>query len=160
MSHSLPISSNLVNQFRIGYVGARANQHGFTAPQADVDAAGLTGVFDNLDDEQRTYPALGFGGVLGAGLAGAGSAVNDFQASYQPMWDLSNTTTSIMGRHTLNFGANYRRWSLQRDLANDFLGQFTFSGFFSGNAVADMLLGYYSGASVFQPAGWKTLAPE
>jgi hypothetical protein len=155
VSHSLPIASNLVNQFRVGFVGARANQHGFTAPQADIAAAGLTGVFDNLDDEQRTYPAIGFGGVLGTGLAGAGSAVNDYQASYQPMWDLSNTTTTILGRHTLNFGANYRRWSLQRDLANDFLGQFTFSGFFTGNAVADMLLGYYSGASVFQPAGFS-----
>jgi hypothetical protein len=154
VSHSVPIASNLVNQFRVGFVGARANQHGFTAPQADIAAAGLTGVFDNLDDEQRTYPAVGFGGT-GTGLAGGGSAVNDYQASYQPMWDLSNTTTTILGRHTLNFGANYRRWSLQRDLANDFLGQFTFSGFFTGNAVADMLLGYYSGASVFQPAGFS-----
>jgi hypothetical protein len=48
---------------------------------------------------------------------------------------------------------------LQRDLANDFLGQFTFSGFFTGNqnrdhAIADFLLGYFSGSSVFQPAGF------
>ena len=55
---------------------------------------------------------------------------------------------------------NVRKWSLQRDLANDFNGQFTFSGFFTGNrtpdhAVADMLLGYFSGASTFQPAGFS-----
>jgi hypothetical protein len=154
VSHSLPIGATLINQLRIGYVGAHADQHGFTAPQADIDAAGLTGVFQNLPDEQRTYPAIGFGGT-GTGLAGAGSAVNDYTASYQPMWDVSNTTTWVRGRHTLNFGGNYRRWWLQRDLANDFLGQFTFSGFFTGNAVADMLLGYYSGASVFQPAGFS-----
>jgi hypothetical protein len=154
VSHSLPIGATLINQLRVGYVGARADQHGFTAPQADIDAAGLTGVFQNLPDDQRTYPAMGFGGT-GTGLAGAGSAVNDYTASYQPMWDVSNTTTWVRGRHTLNFGGNYRRWSLQRDLANDFLGQFTFSGFFTGNAVADMLLGYYSGASVFQPAGFS-----
>jgi len=154
VSHSLPVGATLVNQFRVGYVEALANQHGFTAPQTDVTAAGLTGVFENLPDDQRSYPALGFGGT-GTGLAGGGSAVNDFQASNQPMWDLSNTTTWIRGAHTLNFGANYRQWSLQRDLANDFLGQFTFSGFFTGNAVADMLLGYYSGASVFQPAGFS-----
>jgi Carboxypeptidase regulatory-like domain len=154
VSHSLPVGSTLVNQFRIGYVGARADQHGFTAPQADIDAVGLTGVFEDLPDEQRTYPAIGFGG-MGTGLAGAGSAVNDYTASYQPMWDVSNTTTWVRGRHTVNFGGNYRRWWLQRDLANDFLGQFTFSGFFTGNAVADMLLGHYSGASVFQPAGFS-----
>ena len=54
----------------------------------------------------------------------------------------------------------YRKWSLQRDLANDFLGNITFSGFFTGNktrdnAIADMLLGYFSGASAFQPAGFS-----
>ena len=76
------------------------------------------------------------------------------------MWDISNATTWIRGRHTLNVGVHYRRWSLQRDLANDFLGQFTYSGFFTGNltrdhAVADMLLGYFSNASSFQPAGFS-----
>ncbi|PYV93806.1 MAG: hypothetical protein DMG05_00230 [Acidobacteria bacterium] len=159
VSHSVPIGAKLVNQFRFGYVGATANQHGTTADQADVDALALTGVFTTLNDDQRSLPGVSFVN-LGAGLAGGGSAVNDYQASYQPMWDMSNTTTWIRGRHTLNFGANYRRWSLQRDLANDFLGNIRFSGFFTGNktqdnAIADMLLGYYSDASVFQPAGFS-----
>jgi hypothetical protein len=159
ISHVAPIGPTFVNQFRIGYVEATANQHGATAPQADIDSLGLTGVFTTLNDDQRTYPAVGFSGV-GTGLSGGGSAVNDYQASTQPMWDLSNNATWIRGRHTLSFGANYRNWSLQRDLANDFLGQFTFSGFFTGNrtrdhAVADMLLGYFSNASSFQPAGFS-----
>ncbi|MCC7154238.1 MAG: TonB-dependent receptor [Bryobacterales bacterium] len=159
VSHTVPINPNLVNQFRIGWVEAVANQYGATAAQADIDALKLTGVFTNLNDQQRSYPAVGFGGV-GTGLSGGGSAVNDYQASRQPMWDISNTTTWIRGRHTFNFGINIRTWSLNRDLANDFLGQFTYSGFFTGNktrdhAVADMLLGYYSGASVFQPAGFS-----
>lgn len=159
VSHTIPFSSNLVNQFRFGYVEALAVQHGATAPQSDIDPLQLTGVFTGLADDQRSYPAVGFGGV-GTGLQGGGSAVNDYQSSNQPMIDISNTTTWIRGRHTLNFGANIRQWSLQRDLANDFLGQFTFSGFFTGNttrdhAIADFLLGYYSGASVFQPAGFS-----
>ncbi len=159
VSHTIPFSSNFVNQFRFGYVEAGAVQHGATAPQSDIDPLNLTGVFTGLPDDQRSYPAVGFGGV-GAGLSGGGSAVNDYQSSNQPMIDISNTTTWIRGRHTLNFGANIRKWSLQRDLANDFLGQFTFSGFFTGNAtrdnaIADFLLGYFSGASVFQPAGFS-----
>ena len=160
ISHSVPITATLVNQFRIGYVEALANQHGAPAPQADLDALKLTGVFQGLPDDQRTYPGLqGFGGV-GVGLAGGGSAVNDFQASNQPMWDLSNSTTWVHGRHTLNAGASFRKWSLQRDLANDFNGEFRFDGFFTGgktrdNAVADMLLGYFASASVFQPAGFS-----
>jgi hypothetical protein len=159
VSHQVPITSTLVNQFRFGYVEATANQHGVAALQADIDALQLTGVFLNLPDAQRTYPGIqGFGGV-GAGLAGVGSGVNDYTASNQPMWDIGNGTTWLRGRHSLNFGFNLRQWWLQRDLANDFNGQFTFSGFFTGNrtrdhAVADMLLGYFSAATAFQPAGF------
>jgi hypothetical protein len=159
VSHSVPITPNLVNQFRIGYIDATANQYGVAAPESEIDALNMTGVFTTLNEQQRSYPAISFGGV-GSGLSGGGSAVNDYQASNQGMWDVSNGTTWVKGRHTLNFGMNFRKWSLNRDLANDFLGQFTFSGFFTGNqtpdnAVADMLLGYFSGASAFQPAGFS-----
>ncbi len=159
VSHTVPVGANIVNQFRIGYVEALAEEHGPAAPQSDIDTLNLTGVFTGIPDVQRTYPAVGFGGV-GTGLSGGGSAVNDYTTSNQPMWDISNTTTWITGDHTLNIGLNFRKWSLQRELANDFLGQFTFSGFFTGNqtrdhAIADFLLGYYSGASVFQPAGFS-----
>jgi hypothetical protein len=68
------------------------------------------------------------------------------------MWDISNTTTWVRGNHTLNFGANYRRWQLQRDTAADLLGDFAnFNIGFTGNVVADFLLGYYGGATAFQP---------
>ncbi|HEY7181065.1 MAG TPA: carboxypeptidase regulatory-like domain-containing protein, partial [Blastocatellia bacterium] len=158
ISHTIPFGADLVNQFRLGYIEARADEHGPAALQSDIDALRLTGVFTGIPDVQRTYPAVGFAGV-GTGLAGGGSSVNDYTTSFQPMWDISNTTTWVRGNHTLNFGANFRKWSLQRDLANDFLGQFTYSGFFTGNgtrdhAIADFLLGYFSGASVFQPAGF------
>ncbi|HEY6401200.1 MAG TPA: carboxypeptidase regulatory-like domain-containing protein [Blastocatellia bacterium] len=158
VSHTIPFGANLVNQFRLGRIEARADENGTAAPQSDIDALQLTGVFTGVPDVQRTYPAVVFAGV-GAGLAGGGSAVNDYTTSFQPMWDISNTTTWVRGNHTLNFGANFRKWNLQRDLANDFLGEFTFNGFATGNgtrdhAIADFLLGYYSGASVFQPAGF------
>jgi hypothetical protein len=153
VSHSLPIGPNLVNQFRLGYVGATANQNGPMADQADIDALKLTGVFTNtLGATQRGYPGIAF--TVG-GFARAGGAVNDYTTSYQPMWDISNTTTWIRGPHTVNFGVNYRRWQLRRDLAADFLGDFTFSGNFTGNPIADFLLGYYSGASVFQPSAFS-----
>ena len=71
------------------------------------------------------------------------------------MWDVSNTTTWITGNHTLNFGVNYRRWWLQRDLATGFLGNYGFNVGFTGNPVADMLLGYYSAVGIFQPAGFS-----
>ena len=74
-----------------------------------------------------------------------GGGTNVYTASYQPMWDVSDTMTYVRGNHTFNAGFNYRQWKLNRDLANEFLGAFVFSGDFTGNPVADMLLGYYSG---------------
>ncbi len=149
VSHTWPIKSNVVNVLRVGRVEALANQEGVPCSQSDVDSLALTGVFTGIPDPQRGCPGVGI-----QGYAGVGGPVNDYTASNQPMWDISNTTTWVTGNHTFNFGANYRRWSLQRDLANDFLGNW--GGFnigFTGSPVADFLLGYYgsNGVSVFQP---------
>jgi hypothetical protein len=147
VSHSWPIRNTLVNQFRMGRVDARADQHGIPCPQADVDFLNVSGVFTGIPDTQRECPSIAMNGY-----AGTGGAVNAYTASNQPMWDISNTTTWVTGRHTLNFGVNYRRWWLQRDLATGFLGNYAFNVGFTGNRVADMLLGYHSGVGVFQPA--------
>jgi hypothetical protein len=169
ISHSWPIGPKLVNQFRFGRVTATVNQNGVPANPADIAALGLNGVFtDTLSDVQRGYPGIAFSA---GGFARAGGAVNDYTTSYQPMWDVSNTTTLLRGSHTLNIGINYRQWQLNRDLAADFLGDFTFSGSLTAprdpqdptktlpptndNIIADFLLGYYSGASVFQPSAFS-----
>ena len=150
VSHTWPVRNTIVNQFRIGRIDALANQHGIPCPQADVDFLNVTGVFTSIPDDQRECPSIAM-----TGYAGTGGAVNAYTASNQPMWDISNTTTWVKGQHTLNFGINYRRWWLQRDLATGFLGSpYTFNVGFTGSLVADMLLGYYSGVGIFQPAAF------
>ena len=151
VSHTWPFRSNIVNQFRVGRVGARADQKGIGCAQGDVDFLRSTGTFTDLPEAQRECPSIGV-----QGFAGTGGAVNAYSASNQPMWDLSNTTTWITGSHTFNFGANYRRWWLQRDLATGFLGNYGFNlPGFTGNPVADMLLGYYATVGIFQPAAFS-----
>jgi hypothetical protein len=150
VSHSWPIRNTVVNQFRLGYVEARADQHGIPCAQADVDFLGVGGVFTGIPDDQRECPSIAING-----FSGTGGAVNAYTASNQPMWDLSNTTTWVKASHTLNFGFNYRRWWLQRDLATGFLGNYAFNVGFTGNLVADMLLGYHSGVGVFQPTPYS-----
>ncbi|HXW08537.1 MAG TPA: TonB-dependent receptor, partial [Vicinamibacterales bacterium] len=150
VSHSWPILNTLVNQFRIGRVDARADQHGIACPQGDVDFLGVTGTFTDIPDEQRECPSIGM-----TGYSGTGGAVNAYTASNQPMWDVSNTATWVRGNHTLIVGANYRRWWLQRDLATGFLGNYAFNVGFTGHRVADMLLGYYSQVGIFQPAAFS-----
>jgi hypothetical protein len=152
VSHTWPIHNNLVNSFRFGRVYADAPQHGVPCPQSDIDFQAVTGIFQDIPDDQRNCSNIGI-----QGYSGTGGPVNAYSASTQPMWDVSNTTTWIKGSHTFNFGVNYRRWWLQRDLATDLTGNFGFgSGFsFTGNKVADFLLGYYTSASAFQPAGFS-----
>lgn len=150
VSHTWPIQSNLVNQVRVGRVDARADQFGIACPPGDVDFLGVTGTFTDLPDFQRECPSIGM-----TSYSGTGGAVNAYSASNQPMWDLSNTTTWVNGSHTLNFGFNYRRWWLQRDLATGFLGNYSFNVGFTGHRVADMLLGYYSAVGIFQPAAFS-----
>lgn len=149
-SHTWAMRANLVNQLRVGRVTARADQKGIGCPQSDVDALQLTGVFTSLPDAQRECPSIGI-----FGLSGVGGAVNAYSASNQPMWDISNSTTWVRNAHTLTFGVNSRRWSLQRDLATGFLGNYTFAVGFTGSPVADYLLGYYSGVGIFQPAAFS-----
>jgi hypothetical protein len=150
VTHTVNVGPHLVNQFRLGFLEATANQYGVAAPQSAVDAIGLTGVFQNMPDIQRTWPSIGM-----KGYAGVGGAVNAYQVSNQPMWDLGDSLNIIRGKHTFTVGANYRRWKLNRDLANNFLGNFTFNGDFTGNPVADMLLGVYQNAALFQPAAFS-----
>ena len=150
VSHTWPIHNNLVNQFRIGRVDARADQQGIACPQGDVDFLAVTGTFTDIPDAQRECPSIGI-----QSFSGTGGAVNAYTASNQPMWDISNTTTWVSESHTLNFGVNYRRWWLQRDLATGFLGNYGFDVGFTGDPVADMLLGYYSGVGIFQPAAFS-----
>ena len=119
VTHTCPSKSNVVNVLRVGRVEALANQEGIGCAQADVDFLNLTGVFTDIPDAQRGCP-----GVAMQGYARAGGAVNEYTASNQPMWDISNTTTWVRGNHTLDFGANYRSWWLQRDTAADLLGDF------------------------------------
>ena len=151
VSHTLTLGPNVVNQFRFGYLEATANQGGYPAAGSDISALGLTGVFSGLNPGQRVYPSVSFSS---GGFSGVGGAVNAYEASNQPMWDFADSLTWVRGNHTLGFGAEYRSWKLNRDLADNFLGNFTFSGDFTGNPVADMLLGYYSQAAVFQPGGF------
>jgi outer membrane receptor protein involved in Fe transport len=150
VSHTWALKSNLVNQLRVGRVEARADQSGIACPQSDVDFLGLKGVFTGLPDIQRECPQLGIQGFSGTGGAG-----NAYSASNQPMWDIGNSTTYVAGRHNLSFGFNYRRWELQRDLATGFLGGYGFNVGFTGNPIADMLLGYYTSAALFQPAAFS-----
>jgi hypothetical protein len=150
VNHTANIGTHMANQFRISYLDAIANNYGVAMPQDQVSALGLKSIYQNLPDIERTWPDIGL-----QGYAGVGGAVNAFTASEVPIWDISDTFTIVRGSHTISLGAEYRRWESDRELANEFLGGYGFSGYFTGNAVADLELGYSSGAQNFEPGPYS-----
>jgi hypothetical protein len=138
------------------------------APQADITALGLSGVFTSLPDYARGYPTISIGGYSG----NFGSPGNDPVTSDIPQWEIADSFTASRGKHTLSFGFDYRSWVQKRNLSSNFVGSYgyasntitqnsngctTASGLCgTGNSVADFLLGYYSGASTFQPGPFST----
>lgn len=162
---TLALGSNKVNSFRIGRLGATANQCGTAISQSLVEAFAFTGTFPNLDTCARSAP-----GPIGiANFAGVGGPVNDTTISYVPTWEYTDDFSWVRGKHTLQIGFAYRTWVQTRNLAADFLGTFTYRNDLvlnngsngtdgcvtlycgTSNAVADFLLGYYQNSGIFQP---------
>ncbi len=167
ISHTISIGSAGTNNFRFGYLDAQAPQGATTPPDSFVSSLGLTGIFQKFGPLQLTYPSIGL-----SQYAGVGGPGNAYTGSDQPAWEFADSYTWVKGRNTFGFGGDYRRWRLIRNLDDDFLGDYGFNATTlsnnkvgcnpgnggnangncgTGNAVADMLLGYYGGASGFVP---------
>jgi hypothetical protein len=168
ISHTISLGTRSTNNFRFGYLDAQAPQGATTPPQSFVDSLGLTGIFQKFGPLQLSYPNMNM-----SQYAGVGGPGNAYTGSEQPAWEFADSYTWVKGRNTFGFGGDYRRWRLIRNLDDDFLGDYGFSAnqignnsincdpahggtssgkCGTGNAVADMLLGYYQNAAGYIPA--------
>lgn len=168
VSHTATFGQSSVNNFRFGHLIANAPQGGPSITPDAVSALGLTGTFTKFAALQQTWPSVSFGT---GGFTRGGGSVNAYTGSQGPTWEYADSFQIVHGRHTLGFGVDYRRWHLIRNLDDDFYGDWSFSGATiqsnqggctnstgycgTGNSIADMLLGYYSGVGGFVPG-----APE
>jgi hypothetical protein len=160
VSHTISLGAASVNNFRFGYLHATAPQGGAGPSASVVSQLGVNGIFQKFGPLQLTWPHSSIGK-----FAGMGGAQNAYTGSEQPAWEYGDSFTTVHGRHTIGFGIDYRRWRLIRNLADDFLGDYSYSGptvltnqincptvtCGTGNATADFLLGYYNNGSVYQP---------
>lgn len=173
VSHTINIGPRNVNNFRFGHLQANAPE-GSAPPPADVvSELAETGVFTKFAALQESWPNVGFGT---GGFSSGGGPVNSYSGSENPNWEYADSFTTIHGRHSIGLGIDYRRWQLIRNLDDDFYGDWSFSGNTApvnyeggscsnpasainggnplcgtGNAIADMLTGYYSGVGGFVP---------
>lgn len=171
VSHTINFGQSNVNNFRFGYLDAQAPQ-GAPAPPADaVSLLAETGVFTHFGALQQSWPSLAM-----AQYTTTGGPINAYTGSDNPAWEFADSFSTVHGKHSLGFGFDYRRWHLIRNLDDDFYGDWSFNASTvlsnsngcpnapvtvaggaptslcgTGNAVADMLLGYYAGAAGFMP---------
>ena len=131
------VSPSIVNEFRFGYNYA----YHLTSPISldgrnwvgDIGLRNLAGATDPLDYGRPGFNLTGFTGQ-GEGAITQGATEN--------IYSISNATTKIVGGHNLRFGiqAQWRAFDHLTEVPPR--GIFGFNGQFSGNPVADFLLGY------------------
>jgi hypothetical protein len=171
VSHTINFGQSTVNNIRFGHLAADAPQGGIAITDDAVTQLALSGTYTKFSALQQTWPNVGLS-QFGSG----GGSVNSYSGSDGPTWEVADSFSWIKGRHTLGFGVDYRKWHLIRNLDDDFYGDWGFSGSTiqgnstncpnakvsvngsadvslcgTGNAVADMLLGYYNNVGGFVP---------
>ncbi|MDQ3666004.1 MAG: TonB-dependent receptor [Acidobacteriota bacterium] len=151
MGHTHLFSANAVNELRLGF----SNNKSFLQSPSDrplFNEFGIKGVpqFDSLTGlplfEVTNY-------------SGLGDRTFRPNAKEAQVFQVNDNLSYLRGRHAMNFGSEYWRLSTFADSANAARGLFSFNGQFTsgtpgqgtGNAVADLLLGLTSSASITTP---------
>jgi hypothetical protein len=139
VGHTWVMSSSWVNELRFGYNYA----YHLNAP-VSPDGRNWTSDLGLKNLAAATFPlAYGRPNIAIAGFSAQGEGGNT-QGATENIFSLSNATSRTFSGHTLRFGlqAQFRKFEHLTD--NSTRGNFTFNGNFTGNAVADYLLGYCS----------------
>lgn len=141
-------SPTFTNQFRLGYVESTSGYH----EPSGISSADLGSL--NLPSPYQ-LPLNGYPRLLFQSSP-QNNGTNPSQVSYEsPVSHLSSTfdggdsAYKIIGRHSLNFGVQLRRTRYSY-LNGGGLGYFVFNGQYSGDDVADLLLGSPAGINTVQ----------
>ncbi len=122
-------------------VGAYARPSGYTTPE----------IFPN--NPLNRVPQLTFN----LGYTGLDASIWPYSLT-SPVFTLRDTITQILGSHTLTWGGMYQRGIKDQANQSRTQGTFKFDGQFTGNPLADFLLGYpnnYSEASAQVVGKWR-----
>jgi hypothetical protein len=128
-------SAHVFNDLRVGFNALRRDNAPQSAGSNGFGALGITG--PDLPGVDRAYPALVVSGYETLGDDPNLPVLRDTQT-----WHLSDSLAIDRGRHHLKTGAEFRHYA--SDGYNHLFsrGQATFAGAYTGNPVADLLLGF------------------
>jgi Carboxypeptidase regulatory-like domain/TonB dependent receptor-like, beta-barrel len=142
------LTSTLVNNFRFGYmhrIGHRTNPgQGFKSP-ADFGIQGIPDCLSSVPDTANGTKC-GTPGVSVTGFSGftTGAVLYEPASTLQ----ISDTVTTLVGRHSLRVGGEARHYALDNYQPNGLAGSFFFRGSQTGDAFADFLLGVMNNGNV------------
>ncbi len=133
LNNTYVVNPSTVLTLRGGYNNFDDN---YVLPEA-FDAAALfnnPALTSQMSDLNR-FPTLSIQGYKGAGWTNR-------QDNQYYQWGFNAVMAKLAGTHSFKFGGDYRRIGAKSLNYGASTGTFTFTGTYSGNAVADVLLGY------------------
>ncbi len=146
ITHNYIFSSMVFNEARVSYQRFR-NPFTDLFPHRDYPSElGLIGITPDPFVRNR-WPAVSFG----QGYSGIPRSYEATQTSN--VYSFNDNLSLIRGRHNMKFGFQYFQTRITEAFITDAPTGWTFSGIFSGNAVADFLLGVASGNTTFVSGG-------
>jgi hypothetical protein len=141
LGHTHRFAANWLNEVRFGYLSVSGGQ---VSPNQGVNVAGATGLQGvTADPRDMGYPQASFGGLFST-IGDPAAFVSRADRSYE----VYDNVMLDRGDHQVKFGGYLFRLDFNPVLPNQARGAFTYSGQWTGNALADFLLGYPSSAQV------------
>ncbi|MFZ0959417.1 MAG: carboxypeptidase-like regulatory domain-containing protein [Terriglobia bacterium] len=150
------ISPTLINETAFNYNGNRIHilpTGSYTEPSGWASSR----IFPGPDADNR-LPSIYLHGATNAGYDANWVPWNNAADDYQIRDDIS----WVKGAHQLKIGGSWALYKKAQDVFGSTQGNFGFNGLFTGNDMADFLLGYaqsYSEAGVHDTGHWNNISP-
>jgi hypothetical protein len=110
--------------------------------------------FPDAEASLNRAPNIGIGGNYGVSMG-----VSNYPwGNLYNMWEYKDNLHWTLGRHALAFGGSFWRYTKWQDPFVNTQGGYSFNGTFTGDALADALLGLASSYS--QAESWPVVTPD
>lgn len=140
-SETHAFSANVVNEFRFGWLRVSGGQGDPNAGSLFSSQYGLQGVTTNPAD--MGYPQISLSNAFSTIGSPAG-----FTSRVDRDFEFFDNVLIHRGTHSLQFGVYFFHLAFNPSFPDDARGIYTYSGSYTGNPLADFLLGYPSQAQV------------
>ena len=147
------VSSNMVNEFRLGFVYTSENQD--VLSERLFEQYGIKGTLEA--PRIKGLPQFSITGLSTLGTAGPGTAPIPASGSGNfplektgKIWQLLDNFSWIRNRHTIKFGMDLQRVTLFAYATNSARPNFVFNSTYTGSGLGDFLLGYVNTTATSQ----------